>query len=285
MTTNGKLIDYQDRLDRVTAYIHDHLDEELDLRKLAEVACLSPYHWHRIYLAVHGETAAATVKRLRLHRAAGQLANSDRPVREIAEASGYKSLHSFTRVFRSVYGLPPARYRERGSHTQFQPQSQNGAGAMYDITLKTFPQATALTIQHQGSYMHIGKAFETLFGWLTTRGALNADIRPVGIYYDDPDAVAEAELRSRAGIITKAEIPIEAPLEHTEIVGGPYAVLRHKGPYADMRSAYRWLFGEWLVNSGREPANAPCFEEYLNNPRDTPPTELLTDICLPLVAD
>ncbi|MDJ0936452.1 MAG: AraC family transcriptional regulator, partial [Kiloniellales bacterium] len=100
MTASGKLIDYQDRLDRVTAYIHDHLDEELDLQKLAEVACLSPYHWHRIYQAVHGESAAATVKRLRLHRAAGQLANTELPVRDIAEASGYKSLQSFTRAFR-----------------------------------------------------------------------------------------------------------------------------------------------------------------------------------------
>ncbi len=49
-----------------------------------------------------------------------------------------------------------------------------------------------------------------------------------------------------------------------------------------MPAAYRWLFAEWLVKSGREPADAPCFEEYLNDPRETPPTELLTDIFLPL---
>jgi AraC family transcriptional regulator len=64
--------------------------------------------------------------------------------------------------------------------------------------------------------------------------------------------------------------------------GGDYAVLRHKGPYADMRAAYVWMFGTWLPQSGREPADAPVLEEYLNNPRDTPPTELLTDFYLPL---
>ena len=53
------------------------------------------------------------------------------------------------------------------------------------------------------------------------------------------------------------------------------------GPYADMRAAYQWLYGTWLLQSGREIADAPILEEYLNNPRDTPPTELLTDICLP----
>ena len=65
-------------------------------------------------------------------------------------------------------------------------------------------------------------------------------------------------------------------MERAEIREGVYAVLRHKGPYSDMRAAYDWLFGEWLVRSGREPADAPVFEEYLNNPRDTPPTELRT---------
>ena len=64
---------YENRLRRVSAYIHDHLDEDLDMERLAEIACLSSYHWHRIYRAIYGETLAATVKRLRLHRAAGDI--------------------------------------------------------------------------------------------------------------------------------------------------------------------------------------------------------------------
>lgn len=52
---------YEPRLKRVTAYLHAHLDEYLDLNKLAEVACMSPYHWHRIYQAVHGESVVAAL--------------------------------------------------------------------------------------------------------------------------------------------------------------------------------------------------------------------------------
>lgn len=66
------------------------------------------------------------------------------------------------------------------------------------------------------------------------------------------------------------------------MIGGEYAVLRHKGPYADMRGSYAFLYGTWLPQSGREPADAPCVEEYLNTPRDTAPTELISDIYLPL---
>jgi AraC family transcriptional regulator len=65
---NGWL-EYSARLDRVTNCVFDH--DALDLNKLAGVACLSPYHRHRVYHAMRGETIAATVRRLRLHRAIG----------------------------------------------------------------------------------------------------------------------------------------------------------------------------------------------------------------------
>ena len=45
---------------------------------------------------------------------------------------------------------------------------------------------------------------------------------------------------------------------------------------------YRWLFGEWLPKSGEEPDDQPCFEEYLNDARSTPPQDLLTAIYMPL---
>ena len=56
-------INYEERLNRVTAYIYEHLDDELDLIKLADIAFLSPYHFHRIYRAARGETIATTVRR------------------------------------------------------------------------------------------------------------------------------------------------------------------------------------------------------------------------------
>jgi AraC family transcriptional regulator len=72
--------DYESRLTRVITYIHDHMDEELDLNRLADVACLSPYHWHRIYRAMLGETVAETVRRVRIYRAAGFLVQTEKPL-------------------------------------------------------------------------------------------------------------------------------------------------------------------------------------------------------------
>lgn len=139
-----------------------------------------------------------------------------------------------------------------------------------------------LTVEHVGSYMEIGRAFETLFGRPAALNLLTPETRMIGVYCDDPTAVPEDKLRSCAAIVAPPGGEAIAPLQRIETRGGEYAILRHKGPYADMRSAYLWLFGTCLPQSGREAADAPVMEEYLNNPRDTPPSELLTELLLPL---
>ncbi len=228
---------YENRLRRVSAYIHDHLDEDLDMERLAEIACLSSYHWHRIYRAIYGETLAATVKRLRLHRAAGDIVRTDLDVSEIAKRSGYPNLQSFNRIFKSVYGMPPARYRKEGSHTVFEPSDTGKAPAMFDVTLKTIPQLELIGVPHTGSYMEIGKAFETLFGTLYARGLAKPEMRMIGVYLDDPDLVQPEKLRSVACVAAGEETTANAPLERRMVEGGDYAVLHHKGPYADMYKA------------------------------------------------
>lgn len=273
-------VSYEDRINRVTAYIYDHLDEPLDLERLADVAAMSPWHWHRVYSAMRGETVAAAVRRLRLMRAAGELANSDATVEVIARRSGYDNLQSFTRIFAEAYGMPPARYRREGSHTQFNA-AQNGAPTRhYDVQIVHLPVLTLATEPHLGNYMNIGLAFDRLFGRLATAGLLDQTTRMIGIYGDDPSAVPEEQLRSAAAA-TLAAPPSGLPVTTTR--AGDYAMLRHKGPYADMRAEYTWMFGTWLPQSGRDLADAPVLEEYLNSPRNTAPSDLLTTLYLPLL--
>ena len=272
---------YETRINRVTAFIYDHLDEDLDLERLADIAAMSQWHWHRVYAAMRGETAAAAVRRLRLMRAADELANGELPVEAVARRSGYDNVQSFTRIFADAYGMPPAKYRREGSHVAFNA-AQNGAPiAHYDVRIVELPPMPVATEDHTGSFMNIGMAFDRLFGRLGGAGLLGPGVRMLGIYLDDPTAVAEEQLHSQAGAILPTQPPAGTPSTVTR--GGAYAVLRHKGPYADMRGSYRWLFGTWLPQSGREAADAPVLEEYLNSPRDTPPGELLTDLYVPLV--
>jgi AraC family transcriptional regulator len=273
---------YASRLTRVSAYIHDHLDEELSLDVLARIACLSPYHWHRIYHAHFGETVAATVRRLRLQRAAADLAHTDRPILKVAERAGYDSQAAFTRAFCAAFCLPPARYREVGNHSVFKASTPQGVHVMYDVGITTIAPKSLIAVEHRGSYMAIGKSFDLLFTTLAHRNLIRPDLRMVGVYLDDPTSVPEAELRSQACVVVDEPMTVEAPLFSTHIQGGDHAVLKYKGPYGDMRAAYDWLYGQWLPSSGCDAADAPVFEHYLDSPRDTPPTELRTDIYLPL---
>jgi AraC family transcriptional regulator len=273
---------YASRLMRVSSYIHDHLDEELNLDVLADIACLSTHHWHRIYHAHFGETVAATVRRLRLQRAAADLAHTSMPIMKVAGRAGYDSQASFTRAFSAAFGLPPAKYRDVGSHSVFKAKTPQGVHAMYDVGITPVAPKTLIAVEHRGSYMAIGRSFDLLFTTLARRNLIRPDLGMVGVYLDDPMSVPEAELRSQACVVADESIAVEAPLFISHIKGGDHAVLKYKGPYGDMRAAYDWLYGQWLPSSGREAADAPVFEDYLNSPRDTPPTELRTDIYLPL---
>ncbi len=218
-----------------------------------------------------------------MHRAAGFLAHTAMAIDSVALKSGYSSVQAFTRAFHSAYGMPPAQYRHEGPHALFQSPHHEGEGKTYDVVVTQLKPLDVFALEHKGSYMEIGRAFDPLFGWCGARGLLTPDTRTIGIFYDDPSVIAERDLRSCACIVAVSETCVaEQPVFKTRISGGTYAVLRYQGPYATMRSAYQWLYGEWLKRSGMEPADGPVIEEYLNNPRDTAPADLLTDICLPL---
>jgi AraC family transcriptional regulator len=282
MTKPQTQASYEARLDRVTDYIYEHLEEDIRPDLLAEVACLSSYHWHRIYTAMRGETVSATIRRLRLLRAADRLANSDLPVGTIAQRAGYSAADSFARAFKDAYGNAPADYRASGSHAAFKAaaQAQNAEG--FPVAIESLAAVRCASAAHIGSYMQVDRAMGRLFSELAARRIMAPDQKMIGVFFDDPDLAPVDELRSRACSPVAEDVPLSAPLEETILRGGLYARPRYKGPYADMRGAYRWLLGVWLPQSGHEPDDAPVFEAYLNSPRDAPPTELLTDIHLPL---
>lgn len=278
-------VDYRAQLLRVTAHIHDHLAEPLDLAQLAVIADLSPFHWHRIYHALMGETVAATVRRLRLHQASGFLAQTPLTVAEIARRCGYPNAQSFTRAFRQAFGQSPQGWREaRTGHLPWQAAEATRTDG-WPVTVRYVPALDIAGLPHRGSYMRIGKAFETAQIHFAAQGRMRSDTRWMAQYLDDPFAYPESQLNSRAGFSLQPGTTVAAPLQHFTLGGTPCAVLRYRGPYPNMRDAYRWLYGTWLIASGHRLADQPVFEEYLNNPRDTAAADLLTDIFLPLAGD
>ncbi|KAA2235808.1 AraC family transcriptional regulator [Salinarimonas soli] len=280
MKKDATRLDYGRRMQRVAAHIARHLDEDLTLERLAGIACFSPYHFHRLYRAITGETTGETVRRLRLHRAANELAQSTLPIAGIARRAGYGSVEAFNRAFAADHRQPPAAFRARQLHETAHPTE--GDTDMTQVTIKAFDGAAVAALPHRGDYQAIGGRFEELTAWAGANGLFQVPRRWFAIYYDDAAAVPQADLRSEACVEIEPGRPLGPGMEERRIPPGRVATIVHRGPYAELERVYRTLYGEWLPRSGEEPDDRPSFEEYLNNPREVPPAEWLTEVFLPL---
>lgn len=274
--------DYRDRVWRVLGHIHDNPAGDLSLDALADVAAMSRFHWHRVFRAMTGETCAEAVRRSRTFRAACLLEQKDLSLDQIARATGFSSRHSLTRVFRDQYGVTPAQFRTSGHAGRLTHHLRKGETTMFDVEIKQMEAMQIAGLPHRGDYQKIGLAFDKASSVATAENLWPQVLAMAGVYFDDPGSVPEDELRSFGGFGLKPGTTLPDSLESFDIPAGPCAVLRLKGPYAGLRAAYDYLYGDWLEHSGREPADRPSYEVYLNSPMDTAPDALLTDICLPL---
>lgn len=102
--TNRLMLRARDTMDRGYA-------EPLDIDALAALACCSPAHFIRTFAATFGETPHRYLQRRRVERAMALLRTTDVPVQDVCVAVGWSSLATFTRTFREIVGVTPARFR------------------------------------------------------------------------------------------------------------------------------------------------------------------------------
>ena len=153
--------------------IAGHLDEAIDLEALARHAGLSPFHFHRIFRGMTGETPLELARRLRLERAAWQLSRSEAPVTDIAFGAGYETHEAFTRAFRACFSTSPSGFREKdyrritlaatcgvhfnpdGAISRFVPRDSGGQSMQVEIT--EIPALRVASVRHIGPYNQISK--------------------------------------------------------------------------------------------------------------------------------
>jgi AraC family transcriptional regulator len=289
---------YAQRILRVLIYIQDHLDEALSLRELADVANVSPYHFHRIFRGMVGEPVLEHVRRLRLERAAHDLTNTEHGVSRIAFDAGYETHEAFTRAFKSAFSASPSAYRKNQraqrpdspsnvhyltdrDQLSFDPLTE-GVGPM-KVELVTRDEQRVVFVRHIGPYEEVGVAWEKLMTFAVPRGLMrNACF---GHSYDDPDVTDSAKLRYDACIVVDDEVKPEGEVGVQTITGGTFAKFRHTGSYHNLSTTYAAFFERWLPTSGYEAGKLTSIEEYQNDPRSTPEDQLETDIYIALTRE
>ena len=276
--------DYTQRINKVVAYINDHLDESLDLKTLAEVAALSEFHFHRIFKALKGESIGAHISRLRIEAAARLLRYSALSIEDIAFNIGYEAPAALSKAFKNQYGITPTQYRTNKDIYIMKKEIINPDLALKAPKIMELEPKNLIYVALTGEYgtLDYGKAYEQLWAVVKSQKLFTKGIESICVSYDDPK-ITEASLQ-RSEICLSIHKPAhpEGEVSCKTLAGGKYAVFFYQGSYTHLSAVYDAAM-RWVIDSEYEVREEPTFEKYLNDSRRTPEEKLKTEVYIPII--
>jgi len=265
-----------ERHQHVLTFIEERLTEPLTVSRIAAESGLSPFHFSRLFTAVHGRSVMAYVRWRRLVQAARRLRQRPAPaLAELAFDCGFESQQAFTRAFKRVLGVTPGRFRR----IAVIPLPSSGETLM--------SHAAVLVAETSARLRQLeGLRRRPAFRVAGLAGRFDADTRPAipGLW---DQLVTRLPLPGQVGwetygvcfgldadkgfeYMAGAEIGPDAPapegLQVREVPAQTYAVFRLTITGADlhpqMAAANMQIWGERLKAAGLEPSGGPDLEVY-----------------------
>ncbi len=296
--------EYIHRINKVIDYIEQHIDQELSLEILSDVASFSPFHFHRIFAAFVGETLYEFIKRIRIEKAASMLLNNPAtPVSEIAVNFGYNSTSVFCRNFKARFGISANEFRknqdENSKNRQLLSKNSKLSETNMDYVcennslklntmmkdnfeIKDMPAMDVVYCRHTGRFDQIGTAYDKLFKWAGPRGLLQfPEAQGITYYHDDPKVTDPEKIRQSACITVKGDVKTEGEIGKMKIPGGKFVVGHFEIHTHEFQQAWDSTC-LWLSQSGYEPADASPYEIYYNNGELDASRKFRVDICIPV---
>jgi AraC family transcriptional regulator len=276
-------LEYVARVNRAVDHILGNLDQPLSLETVARVARFSPFHFHRVFRALIGETLNQFVKRLRLERALYILSHrADLTLTEVALECGFASSSDFSRSFKQRYGVPPsafdietfrARRREDWQSAIRDPKTRHLLDRLpvgenpdrFEVTLRRLPARRVAYVRVLDPYRPdvVFDAAARLMAWAEQRGL--ADGQWLGYMWDDPEIVAHELCRYDVGLEAR-EFQPEGEVGSIEFPAMTVAQVEVRGGIDLETRALDWLFETWLPASGYVPTKQPAFEAWIGRP-------------------
>lgn len=288
MTNETTTKAYGQRFDRVFDYIDAHLNEDLSVEQLSRVANFSKYHFLRQFSEYAGITAFAYVRLMRLKQASYRLAFSPHErIIDIAMDAGFENPESFSRAFKNTFGQTPTQFRESPAWQPWSEKYQLPARQRREsmkVNVVDFTETRVALLEHRGAPALVNDSAMKFIQWRKESGLSPIKTsKTFGIAYDDPDQTAPENFRFDICGSVSGEIPDNPQgVKNGLIPGGRCAVVRHLGSHDRIGDSARYLYRQWLPDSGEEPRDFPLFFHYLNLIPETAENELITDIYLPL---
>lgn len=272
---------HQQAINRVVDYINSHLREELSLSALADLSCISQFHFHRIFSSVIGEPIGAYITRLRLETAAQQLTESLKPITEIAETCGYQSLHALSKAFKKQFGVTPSEFRKNPKEYSRIAKSRTFTPLNLSPSIETLPALPLAYVRIIGKYgdeQLFTEGWNKLGDFMYRYNLLTPFTRWLGISFDSPHITQSDKCRFYTCATVPARIKPEGAIGNYSIPAGRFAVYTHRGSYNGLQDMYDNIYrqSDFILR------DSVSFEEYVNNPERVSEDELLTKIYIPI---
>ena len=275
--------DYVQRINKVVAYINNHLDETLDLKTLANEAALSDFHFHRIFKALKGEAIGGYITRLRLEATARLLRYTALTIEEIAFNIGYETPASLSKAFKKQYGISPTEYRTNKDTYIMKKEIINPDLALKAPKIVTLEPKNLIYVALTGAYgsLNYGKAYEQLWAVIKAQKLFTKGIESICISYDDPKITEGSLQRSDVCLAIHKSATPQEEVSCKTLAGGKYAVFFYQGSYENLSQVYDTAV-RWVIDHEYTLREEPFFEKYLNDARRTPKEKLKTEIYIPI---
>ena len=276
--------DYIQRINKVVAYINDHLDESLDLKTLAEVAALSEFHFHRVFKALKGESIGAHISRLRIEAAARLLRYSALSIEDIAFNIGYEAPAALSKAFKNQYGITPTKYRTNKDIYIMKKEIINPDLALKAPKIIELEPKNLIYVALTGKYgtLDYGKAYEQLWAVVKSQKLFTKGIESICVSYDDPKITEASLQRSEVSLAIHKPAHPEGEVSCKTLAGGKYAVFFYQGSYSHLSAVYDAAM-RWVIDSEYEVREEPTFEKYLNDSRRTAQEKLKTEVYISII--
>jgi AraC family transcriptional regulator len=294
------------RMNRVMNYARSCDSEALTLANLADVACLSRYHFSRVFTEFCHETPVEFASRIRLEKSISNLIyHPCKPITSIALDAGFSSHQAFSNAFSRRFGTSPRNFRSKNNGYVYEfpknqyvlspimsklPILEKHVSPDWNVELKTLPATRLAYIRTRGSYYNSCRtrqaSFSKLIEWAKTRGLLHESTPVIGVCPDNPAVTPPQFCQYDVGI------PVEHGVIEDEYICIQYlpkvtlATLKVTGSALAARRAWRWLISQWLPQSGMLRGHLTYSEIYRQHETPLEGADTPGSICVPvLVAD
>lgn len=289
MVSNSKNL-YEVFANHISEYVQARLDQEIVIDDLAEKIGVSKYHLNRLFQATTGFQLGEFIQRRRLQKAWALLAAGECSVIDASLAVGYESHSSFSRAFLKAFNCKPSDVK-LGTECIWKTPNTLKNISKRDVDLQPdimeLPARKCFGLYGRGfknnSFKSLGESLFTELGErLQTIHYEDYFSAAVGVALESPWQGDQTASRFFAGVLDE-NLPENLGLEEYVWAAGKWARFQYTGSYGLMWQTISRIYAGWVIPEAITLKDDAIVQVYRNSPKNTPESELITDVYFPLL--